>query len=132
MDSRKIVFQETGIVALGQAVCVALMLGVYGLLGFFGVKVLLGALVGAAIAIANFFFMAVVVSMAADRAQEQDVEGGQKMLKGAYPVRLIVLAVILVACGKSGLFDLVALVLPLLFVRPVLMVAGFFRKKEGM
>lgn len=130
MDSRKLVFKETAIVLAGQVVCVALMLGIYGLLGYFSAKVLLGGLVGLLAATGNFFFMAVTVSLAADKAQQQDVNGGKKLLKGFYPIRLMVLAVILFACGKSGYFDVLAMVLPLVFVRPTLTVAEFFRKKE--
>ena len=42
MDSRKIVFHETGIVAAGMAICVGLMFGIYALLGRFDSRVLLG------------------------------------------------------------------------------------------
>lgn len=131
MDSRKLVYKETAIVAAGQLVCVCLMFGIYMLLGLFSTKVLLGGIVGAAAALANFFFMAVVASLAADKAEQQDVAGGQKLMKGAYPIRLLLLAVILFACAKSGYCDVVALVLPLVFVRPTLTIAEFFRKKEG-
>ena len=33
MDSRKLVFQETAIVLIGQAVCIAAMFGIFALLG---------------------------------------------------------------------------------------------------
>lgn len=128
MDSRKLVFKETAIVLAGQVVGVALMLCIYGLLGYFSAKVLLGSLVGVLAATGNFFFMAVTVSLAADKAQKQDVSGGKKLLKGFYPIRLLVLAVILFACGKSGYFDVLSMVLPLAFVRPTLTLAEFFRK----
>lgn len=129
MDSRKIVFRETGIVAIGQAVCVAAMVGIYALLGLFDISVLLGGLAGGLIAVLNFLFMAIIASLAADKAEQQDVEGGQKLVKGSYPIRLIILALVLFACAKSGLFDILALVLPLAFVRPIITIAEFFRKK---
>ena len=129
MESRKIVFHETAIVLIGQVLCVAVMLGVYALLGRFDLSVLLGGIVGGVLATANFFFMAVIATLAADRAQAQDVEGGQKLMKSSYPLRLLVLALILVGCALSGWFDLIALVLPLVFVRPIITVAEFFRKK---
>lgn len=132
MDSRKLVYTETAIVAAGQVLCVALMFGVYALLGFFSRKVLLGGIIGAAAALANFFFMAVVASLAADKAEQQDVAGGKKLMQSAYPIRLLLLAVVLFACAKSGYFDVVALVLPLVFVRPTLTVAAFFRRKESV
>ena len=128
-ESRKIVLKETGIIAIGEAVCVALMYGVYALLGKFSLSVLLGGLVGLVLATGNFFFLAVVATLAADRAENQDVAGGQKLMKSSYPIRLLVLAGLLILCAKSGVFDVIALVLPLLFVRPVLTIAEFFRKK---
>ena len=128
-ESRKIVLKETGIIAIGEAVCVALMCAVYALLGKFSISVLLGGLVGLVLATGNFFFLAVVATLAADRAENQDVAGGQKLMKSSYPIRLLVLAGLLILCAKSGVFDVIALVLPLLFVRPVLTIAEFFRKK---
>ena len=58
-------------------------------------SVLLGGAVGAILAVANFFLMANGAMMAADKAQQQDVEGGQKLMKSAYPIRILVLAALL-------------------------------------
>ncbi len=129
--SRKLVFKETGWILIGVAIFAGLMLGIYGLLGGFSVKVLYSALLGVVLATVNFFVMAMVVTLAADRAEQQDVDGGQKLVKGSYPIRILVLAVILIVCAKSGIFDVLAMALPLLFVRPAMMIAEFFRKKEG-
>lgn len=128
MDSRKLVLKETAVVALGQAVCIGVMLGVYALLGHLARAVLLGGIAGALAAVLNFFFMAVSAMKAADKAQEQNVKGGQLTMRLSYIVRLAVLFVILFALVKSGLCDVLATVLPLLFVRPILFVADFFRK----
>lgn len=129
MESRKIALHETGIVAIGVAVCVGLMFGVYALIGKFSIAVLLGGLVGGLVSIGNFFAIAIVATLAADRAEKQDVAGGQKLISGSYPLRMLAIAGILFACAKSGFFDLIALVLPLVFVRPTITVAEFFRKK---
>ena len=69
--------------------------------------------------------------LAADKAESKDVKGGTVLMRSSYIFRLLVLFVLLVVCAKSGIFNLIALVLPLVFVRPVLTVAEFFRKKEG-
>ena len=127
-ESRKIVFKETAVVLIGQIVCVGLMYTVYWLLGRFDRSVLLGGLVGGLLATANFFFMAVGATLAADKAEEDNVKGGKAMIQSSYLLRLAVLFVILFACAKSGWFDLIALVLPLVFVRPALTVGEFFRK----
>lgn len=129
MDSRKVVFQETAIVAIGEAIASGITVGVFALLGFFDLSVVWGSLIGAVLSVLNFFVMAIVVSLAADKAAGQDVEGGKKLIKSAYPLRLLVLAVLLIAFGKSGFCNVIALVLPLLFVRPILTFAEFFRKK---
>lgn len=129
MDSRKLVFVQTGTVLIGQIVCVGIMFVVYALLGAFAGKVALGGAVGGVIALLNFFFMALAASLAADKAEREDVTGAKKLVQLSYPVRMLVLAVVLFACAKSGFFDLIALILPLLFVRPTLMVAEFFRKR---
>jgi len=127
-ESRKIVFQETAIVALGQVICVGAMCGIYALLGDFDTRVLLGGAVGALLAVLNFFFMAVGTALAADKAEAEDVNGGKRVIQTSYFLRMALLAVVLFACAKSGLFNLLALVLPLIFVRPTLSIAEFFRK----
>lgn len=128
-ESRKIVLKQTATVVIGQVIGLAILFGVYALLKKFDTGVLLGGLIGMALATGNFFFMAVIATLAADKAQAQDVEGGKKLIKGSYPIRLLVLAGILILCGRSGYFDILALVLPLVFVRPTLTVAEFFNKK---
>ena len=127
-ESRKFVLKETALVFAGVLVCVALMCGVYALLSKFHMGVLLGGLIGGVLATANFFFMAVGAELAADKAQQDNVKGGKAMIQSSYLIRLVVLFVILFACAKSGLFDTIALVLPLIFVRPVLSIGEFFRK----
>ncbi len=128
MDSRRIVFQETGIVALGVCLCSAVMVGVFALMGMFDLSVVLGAVVGTVLTVANFFVMAICASLAADKAAAQDVKGGQALISASQMGRYIVLGLLLFACGRSGLFNLFALVLPLVFVQPTITIAEFFRK----
>ena len=128
MDSKKIVFKETAIVAVGELICSALMVGIFAALGYFRMNVLWSALAGSAVMSANYFFMAVTVSLAADRAQKGDVQQAQKMVQLSSAVRLLVMGVALFLGIKLGA-NVVALVLPLVFARPILMLAEFFRKK---
>ena len=129
MNSRKIALHETGIIAIGVLIGTAAMIGVFALLNHFSLNVLLGGLFGAILSILNFFSMAIVSTLAADRAESQDVEGGKKLLKSSYPIRLLVLAALLIVFAKSGYFNVIALVLPLAFVRPTITISEFFRKK---
>lgn len=128
MNSRKFILQETGIIAIGQVISVAAMCGVFALLGLFDSGVVVGGIVGAVLAIGNFFFMAVAADLAADKAVNQDVKGGKAMIRSSYSLRLVVLAVLLFAFAKSGICNLFALVLPLVFTRPILTLTQFFRK----
>ena len=128
MDSRKIVFQETAIVAVGEILLSAVMIGVFAAIGKFNMTVLLSALGGSLLMTAFYFSMAVTASLAADRAQRGEVEQAKKMIQTASPVRLLVLGVLLFAGIKLGA-NVIALVLPLAFVRPTLLLAEFFRKK---
>ena len=128
-ESRKLVLKETAFIALGEVICVALMCGVYTLIGKWSLSVLLGGLAGFWVAVGNFFFLAMIATLAADKAEAGDPLAGQKLMKGSYPIRLLVMAVVLILCAKSGYFDVLALVLPLAFVRPILTIGEFFKKK---
>jgi len=131
MDGRKELLRQTGIVALGEVLGVAAMMGIFALLGAFDMGVLWGGIVGGLVAIANFFVMAIGVNIAADKAQNQDVKGGQAAIKGSYLLRMILMAVILFAFAKSGICNVIALVVPLIFVRFTLTLWEFFRRKPG-
>lgn len=128
MDSRKIVFKETAIVAVGELLCSAVMVGIFAALDRFQMNVVWSALAGSLVMIANYFFMAVTVSLAADQAQQGNPEQGQKMIRLSSTVRLLVMAAVLLLGIKLG-GNVIALALPLTFARPVLMLAEFFRKK---
>ena len=131
MDSRKFVLQETIIVALGQAVCVGLMIGIFALLGKFDTSVWLGGIAGGVLAVANFFFMAITSDAAADKAMEQDVKAGKAAVKVSYTLRLAVMGVLLFVFAKSGHCNVIAMVCPLFFVFPLITVIEFFRKAGG-
>ena len=129
MDSRKYVLTQTGIIAIGQAVGLGVMLGVFALLNRLDYTVVLGGVIGALVALLNFFFMAVSLTLAADRAAQQDVKGVKGMVRSSYAIRTIVMFVVLALCAKSGHCNVIALVVPLLVVQPTLLVVEFFRKK---
>lgn len=128
MDSRKIVFKETAIVAVGELICCAAMVGVFAALGKFEMNVLWGAIAGALVMTANYFFMAVTVSLATDRARNGEVAQAKRMVQLSSIVRLVLMGLALVLGIMLGA-NAVAILLPLLFVRPVLLLAEFFRKK---
>lgn len=131
MDSRNIVFKETAIILVGELIFLPLMLLVFFLAGYFDPTVVYGGLAGAVLAVVNFFAMAMSTSVAADKAAQQDVKGGQATMQTSFILRQLLLFGALILCAKSGVMNLLALVLPVLFVRPIITIAEFFRKKGG-
>lgn len=131
MDHRKFVLRQTGIVAIGEAVGIAAMLGIFALLGQYDGKVLLGGIVGGVMTVLNFFVMAITVNIAADKATEQNVTGGKATIRASYMGRMVVLFVVLFAFARSGLCNPIALVVPLIFSRFTLTLAEFFKRKPG-
>ena len=128
MDSRTFIIRKTLVLFLGQVICVAAMCGVFALAGAMDRRVLLGGIVGGVVGVANFFFMAVAADHAADRASEQNVKAGQGVIRTSYLLRLVVMFGVLFVFAKSGLCNVLALVLPVAFVRPIIMITEFFRK----
>ena len=128
MDSRKDVMKETVLVTVGVLLLSALMVAVFAVLGKFSFNVLISALAGSMVIILNYFFLAVTVSLASDKAAQGKADEAKKMLRLSPVVRLFVMAAALFVGIKAG-GNVIALVLPLVFLRPVLMLGEFFRKK---
>lgn len=128
MNTRRFVLRETGMLALGEMLCAAAMVGVFAAAGYYNTGVLLGGIVGCLMAVANFFLMAVAAEAAADRAMNEDVKGGKAIIKTSKNMRLIVMFGLLLVLAKTGVCNPFAMVIPLVLARPVLMVVEFFRK----
>ena len=131
MDNRKYVLSQTAVILIGELVLSAQMTGIFAALGYFDLSVVLGALAGSLIATANHLVLMLGVLAAASKAEKQDVKGGQMLVQMSYMGRLLGLFLILVLCAKSDVFNLLALVIPLVFTRPVLTIAEYFNKKGG-
>jgi hypothetical protein len=131
MDNRKYVISQTLTVLVGELVLSALMVGVFALLGYFDKSVLFGAAAGSVIATSNHLVLVLGVLAASSKAEKQDVKGGQALVQMSYFGRTIGLFLILVLCAKTGIFNLIALVIPLVFTRPILTITDHFNKKGG-
>lgn len=128
METKLFIRRKLLALLIGEVIFVAAMCGVFALLNRFDHTVLLGGVIGAVLAMGNFFFMAVAADRAADQAANQDVKGGKATMRGSYGLRLAVLFVLLAIFAKTGICHVVALVLPLAVVSPVMMLTEFFRK----
>ena len=131
MDNRKYILSQTLTVLIGEVILSAAMVGVFAALGKFDISVVLGAAAGTGIATVNHLVLVLGVMAASAKAEKQDVKGGQALVQMSYMGRLSGLCLILVLCAKSGVFNLIALALPLAFTRPILTIAEFINKKGG-
>lgn len=129
MDQQKNIWEQTLHIALWEIGFSVLAVGVLGALDRFQGSVLFGTLIGCGVMICNYFFMAVTVSLAADRAEQGKAEQGKKMIRLSTVLRLAIMALVLFASIKLGA-DVLALLLPLALFRPALMLSAFFRKKR--
>ena len=131
MDNRKFVLSQALLVLIGELILSALMVGIFAVLGYFDISVIYGAIAGSLIATLNHLVLMLGVLAASSKAEKQDVKGGQMLVQMSYMGRLIGLFLVLVICAKSGIFNLIALALPLVFIRPILTIAEFIHKKGG-
>lgn len=128
MDSRKKILKDTALLALGELLLGGVMVGIFAAFRAFSLTVVLSALAGCLVITLNYFLMCVTVSMAADRAEKGEVKQAQQMIQLSSLGRLLGMGILLFAGIKLG-GNVIALVLPLAFMRPVLMLLEFFRKK---
>ena len=129
MDWRKEIGKQFTYVAIGQAVGLIAMYGIFALLSAFDMTVLWGGLVGAFLALVNFTAMVISAVRASNKAMEQEVKAGQLMVQGSYLLRMVVLFVILFALVKTAKFHAVSLVVPLIFIRPALSLGQLLQKR---
>ena len=129
--SKHSILKETAKIGLGMSICVACMIGVYALIGKYDLSVLLGAIVGGALAMGYYVSMVICADIAAKKALQQDVKGGEALMRVAHIVRMVVLFGAWVLCALTKRFDLIALVLPVVFVRPIMGVVDQLSRKGG-
>lgn len=131
MEKRRYILTQTIPILLGELILSGIMVAVFAALGYYDTGVLLGAAAGALIAALNHTVLVLGVVAASGKAEKQDVKGGQATIQLSYLGRILGLFLILVLCAKSGLFNLLALVIPLLFTRPILAMTDRFINKKG-
>lgn len=121
--------RQFAVCAIALLLCVALMLGVYALIGQFSLNVLLGAIFGYLMAAGNFFALTVIVSNAADKAEETgNAAEAQKMIQASTPIRLLALLAFYFVILRLTTLDPLASLIPLLLMQVVIRLVGFFRK----
>lgn len=139
-------FRETAIIALGEAIVSGIIIAVFALLGKFDHTVALGALLGSLVIVLNFLFLSISTNKAVDKIMalrpdgEMDDEQAAKFaqenavrlqatVKLSFIIRTLSMLAALVVAFLTGVFNLIATVIPLLMLRPIIYVTEIFRRK---
>ena len=134
MKPENAAFQETRRIAIGTAILCAAMLIVFLVIGQMNWQTALGGLIGWALAVGNFFVMALDVQRLMDAIDPQD-EGAVKRAKAkmrlSYNRRMIAL-VLLLAGAIMGLgVNWIAAILPLLFPPLIIKARQLFQNRKA-
>lgn len=152
MKIQPAVWEETRKIALGTAALTAVMLLVFLLLGKMDGTVLLGALLGYAVAVGNFFLMALSVQKAAEKMEGADLpplgesvrdagenpekslspeaQDAKRGMRFSYMGRMLLMAVAVIVPVKSPSLNAVAAIVPIFFPRLVIAFEGIWMKKK--
>ena len=115
MQKHREILRQVCRLMVALAVCVAIMLGVYALLGAYTSSVVVGAILGF-----------VLDRAARDKAPQR----AQLSIQASGVIRLLVLAAIYILLFRAKVCDPVAALLPLLMAQAVLKLVEFFRKDD--
>lgn len=155
MRVQESVRKMTLIILAGELVLTGIMLVVFACLGRFDGSVLLGALLGACFAVLNFFLMGLSVQKAAEQMQgaqlppEEDdsddihsdeiqadkplspqAQEAKKKMQLSYGGRMLMMVGVAVLGLVLPCFHPLAVVIPMLFPRLVIMMQGFVMKQK--
>ena len=118
--------KETGYIAVCVAVLMLLMEAVFLILGYWDITVLWGGLLGALIAVLNFFLMGLTVQ----KAVGQEERDAKNLMRGSQSLRMLMQLALCAIGAALPCFNLVAVLVPLLFPRLGVMLRSLTLKKE--
>ena len=136
----KAVLQQTAHVALGVAILVALMLGVYAIVGALSLSAVLGGIYTGALGVANFFIMGLMVQGITERAAEKERDEEElaaltlemnNRMKLSYNARMIALFALLVLGIAVFHFDALACIIAAIFPSVVIRVLQIMEAKKA-
>ena len=131
MDSHKIVWKETALVAACELIAAALTVAVYALLKKLDAGVWIGALVGALLATVNYFLLALAASKVTDSAAANGSDkAGQGMMRFSYILRLILIFAALVVLAKLKVINPLAAIVPLVLMQPIILFTQYYLQRK--
>lgn len=120
--------KETKYIALMVVILTVLLEAVFLVIGRWDMTVLWGGLLGACVAILNFFLMGLTVQ----KAVEKEEKDAKQLMKVSQSGRMMMqLAFAAIAAAIPAAFNLIAALLPLLFPRIGVMLRSVVLKNQG-
>jgi hypothetical protein len=146
MEKQKLPIRELLFITIGEAIISLIICGIYLLINKYSYKVALGALVGSVVTLVNFLVLSIMTNRVIDRFLKERGEGEmsdedaaalaakfqgqvQNQMKLSFIIRTAVMAVTLIIALVSGVFDVIATLIPLLMLRPIITVSQLFNRK---
>ena len=147
MKKRLIPIREFLGLIIGEIVVSCLTALVFFLLNKFEMAVVFGVLLGSIVTVINFIVLSLTVGRAFDKAKEargtsemteeeidkftaEQKAGIAAASRLAYLIRMALTAATLILAFISGIFNVIATVLPLVAFRPILMIDSMIKDKK--
>lgn len=122
----KVVLKETRFIAIFVLLCSLLMQAVFLVIGMWDYTVLLGNLLGAALAVGNFFLMGLTVQ----KCLTMSPEDAKKRMKLSQQGRLLMMLVVCMIGAAVPFCNTIAVLVPQLFPRIGVTVRGLTIKDQ--
>ena len=152
MKNKNLPLYETFFILIGEIAVSVIVALIYLLIDKFSYKVITGVCLGSAVTVINFLIFAIATTRAFDSAvaargtKQMDDEEAEKFaetqkqqmnaaMKFSFILRNIFMLATLVVAFILDYFDVIATLIPLLMLRPIIMVEALIRdkfKKEDM
>lgn len=146
MKKQKLPIRQLLFILVGEALVSLVICGVYLLINKYSYKVALGTLLGSAVTFLNFLVLSIMTNRVIDRFLEErgdkemsDEEADelalkfqgkvQAQIKLSFIIRTAVMIATLVVAFVTGVFDVLATLIPLLMLRPIITVSELLRRK---
>lgn len=146
MKNKNLPLYETAFILIGELIVSLIVCGIYLIIGKFSYKVITGALLGSAVTVLNFLFLAISTNRAFDKAieargtKEMDDEEAERFaaehqaslqnaVKLSFIIRTLTMLLALIVAFLLKWFDVIATLVPLLMLRPIITAESILRQK---
>lgn len=113
--------------SIGVIIMSIIMVTIFAAFGKFDYKVVTGAALGTLVTIANYLFLAFSIEKI---SRNDDVNNGKSIMTFSYFMRLAVIAVTIIVAIKLPIFNYIAVALPFLFPRVVIVAINLIDSKK--